>query len=141
VEDEWKTRETAFAVGGVAALAVATYFAVQATENIVKAFGISRIVGGLFITTPVAALPEVFATWKVARSGQITSGVTSVMGDHAVTLTVALLPLALIGVCVPPGVGRRKEAGRLPAEECHHAAPTGKNLTDVRNFLTIRLRR
>lgn len=41
------------------------------------------------VTAPMAALPEIFATWSVAKSGQITSGVTSVIGDHAVTLTVA----------------------------------------------------
>lgn len=79
-------------------LAVGSYFAVQAMQNTVKVFGISRIVSGLFTTTPVAALPEVFAIWKVVRSGQIASDETSVMGDHAVTLTVALLPLALIGM-------------------------------------------
>lgn len=50
--------------------------------------------------TPLAALPEVFATWSVAKSGQITSGVTSVIGDHAVTLTVAFFPLALVGLPV-----------------------------------------
>ncbi|WP_207462388.1 hypothetical protein [Azospirillum sp. SYSU D00513] len=97
---EWDRTEVALAGGGVAALVIGTYFAVQATENIVQTFGLSRIVGGLFITAPIAALPEVFATWQVARSGQITSGVTSVMGDHAVTLTVALLPLALVGLPV-----------------------------------------
>ncbi|KAA0686327.1 sodium:calcium exchanger [Azospirillum brasilense] len=97
---EWQTKEVLLATGGVAALAVGTYFAVRATENIATAFGLSKIVAGLFITTPVAALPEVFATWNVTRSGQVTSGVTSVMGDHAVTLTIALLPLALVGMPV-----------------------------------------
>lgn len=96
----WRRKEVLLAVGGVVALAVGTYFAVQATESIAKAFGLSRIVAGLFITTPVAALPEIFVTWNVARSGQVTSGVTSVMGDHTVTLTVALLHLALVGVPV-----------------------------------------
>lgn len=96
----WESKEVLLAVAGVAVLAVSTYFAVRATENIAGAFGIPRIVAGLFVTAPVAALPEVFATWNVTRSGQVTSGVTSVMGDHAVTLTVALLPLALVGVPV-----------------------------------------
>lgn len=45
-------------------------------------------------------MPEVFATWSVAKSGQITSGVTSVIGDHAVTLTVAFFPLAMVSVPV-----------------------------------------
>lgn len=59
-----------------------------------------QIVGGLFITAPMAALPEVFAIWSVAKSGQITSGVTSVIGDHAVTLKVAFFPLAMVGLPV-----------------------------------------
>ena len=93
---EWKKKETWLAVGGVAALAVGAYLTVRATENIVSALGLSRTIGGLFITAPMAALPEVFATWSVARSGQITSAVTSVIGDHVVTMTIAFLPLALV---------------------------------------------
>ena len=93
---EWKKKEIWLAVAGLAALGLGAFFTVRATENIVSAFGISKIVGGLFITAPLAAMPEVFATWSVAKSGQVTSAVTSVIGDHAVTLTVAFLPLALI---------------------------------------------
>lgn len=97
---EWKKKEIWLAVAGVAVLALGAYFTVRATENIVAALGISKLLGGLFITAPMAALPEVFATWNVAKSGQVTSSVTSVIGDHAVTLTVAFLPLALVGVPV-----------------------------------------
>lgn len=95
---EWKKKEIYLAIAGLAALGIGAFFTVKATDNIVNALGISKIVGGLFITAPMAALPEVFATWSVAKSGQITSGVTSVIGDHAVTLTVAFLPLALVTV-------------------------------------------
>lgn len=97
---DWSRREIIKAVAGVLVLALGAYFTVRATENIVQALGISRIVGGLFITAPMAALPEIFATWSVARSGQVTPAVTSVIGDHAVTMTVAFLPLALVGVTV-----------------------------------------
>ena len=97
---EWKKKEIYLAVAGLVALGVGAVFTVRATENIVSALGMSKIVGGLFITAPMAALPEVFATWSVAKSGQITSGVTSVIGDHAVTLTIAFLPLALVTVPV-----------------------------------------
>lgn len=97
---DWKKKEIYLAVAGLAALGLGAFFTVRATENIVSALGISKIVGGLFITAPMAALPEIFATWNVAKSGQITSGVTSVIGDHAVTLTVAFLPLALVTVPV-----------------------------------------
>lgn len=95
-EVEWKKKEIWMAVAGVGALVVGAYFTVLSTENIVQGLGISRIIGGLFITAPVAALPEIFATWYVARSGQVTSAVTSVIGDHAVTMTIAFFPLALV---------------------------------------------
>lgn len=94
---EWSKKEIWLAVGGLAALIAGAYLLVRATENIVEAIGIQKIVGGLFITAPMAALPEAFATWAVARHGQVTSSVTSVIGDHAVTLTLAFIPLAIVG--------------------------------------------
>ncbi|MBM9595135.1 sodium:calcium exchanger [Rhodobacteraceae bacterium MCCB 386] len=97
-EVDWKRKEKWKAVAGVGALAAGAYFTVFSTEKIVSAIGISKIIGGLFITAPVAALPEVFATWYVARSGQVTSGVTSVIGDHAVTMTLAFIPLTIVGM-------------------------------------------
>lgn len=99
-DEQWTKKEIAKAVAGVAALAVGAYFTVRSTENIVSAIGISRVVGGMFITAPMAALPEVFAVWSVTRSGQVTAATTSVMGDHAVTMTIAFLPLAFIGLPV-----------------------------------------
>ena len=95
---DWKRKEKWQAAAGLGALAVGAYFTVLSTEKIVAGLGISKIIGGLFITAPVAALPEVFATWYVARSGQVTSGVTSVIGDHAVTMTLAFIPLTIVGM-------------------------------------------
>ena len=46
------------------------------------------------------ALPELFGAWSIARSGQVTAATSSVIGDHAVTMTVALVPLALVGLPV-----------------------------------------
>lgn len=97
---QWGRKELWRAGLGLAALAVGAYFLVHATENIASALGMSRIVSGLFITAPVAALPEIFAVWSITRSGQVTSALTSVMGDHAVTMSLAFLPLALVGVPV-----------------------------------------
>lgn len=97
-EVEWTKHEIGLAVAGLLALGAGAYFTVRSTENIVAALGISKIVGGLFITATLAALPEVFAVWSVTRSGQVTAAATSVMGDHAVTMTVAFVPLALVGV-------------------------------------------
>ena len=93
---EWSKKEAALAVGGVMALVAGAFFTVMATENIVSGLGLSKVVGGLFITAPMAALPEAFATWSVTRSGQVTPAVTSVIGDHAVTLTLSFVPLALV---------------------------------------------
>lgn len=94
---EWKKKEMWMAAAGVGALAAGAYFTVISTEKIVSALGISKIIGGLFITAPVAALPEIFATRSVARSGQVTSATTSVIGDHIVTMTLAMIPLTIIG--------------------------------------------
>lgn len=99
-EVEWSSKEKRLAAAGVASLAIGAYFTVFSTEKIVAAFGLSKIIGGLFITAPVAALPEIFATWYVARSGQVTSGVTSVIGDHAVTMTLAFIPLTIVGMTI-----------------------------------------
>ena len=95
---EWETKELRRAGAGLVVLAVGTYLTVRATENIVAAFGVSRLIGGLFITATMAASPELFATWSVVRSRQVTAGTTSVLGDHAVTMTIAFVPLALTSV-------------------------------------------
>ena len=95
---QWQPKERWLAAAGVGALAIGAYFTVFATEKIVSSLGISRIIGGLFITAPIAALPEVFATRSVARSGQVTAATTSVIGDHAVTMTLAFIPLTIVAV-------------------------------------------
>lgn len=97
---EWGKGEIEAAIAGILALAIGAYFTVTATENIVTAIGISDIIGGLFITAPMAMLPELFATWSIARSGQVTAATASVIGDHAVTMTIAFVPLALVTVPV-----------------------------------------
>ena len=95
---QWARKEVGLAVAGVIVLAVGSYFAIRATEQLIAAFGISEIVGGLFITGTMSTLPELFATWSVVRSGQFTSGTTGVITDNAVTMTVALVPLAFVTV-------------------------------------------
>jgi cation:H+ antiporter len=97
-EVQWEKKQIALAVAGVVVLAIGAYFTVTSTKNIASALGISELIGGLFITATVAALPEIFATWSVTKSGQVTSAATSVLGDHAVTMTVAFFPLALVVV-------------------------------------------
>lgn len=93
----WATKkEIILAVMGAIALAAGAYFTVTATNNIVSALGISKIVGGLFITSTMSIAPEVFATWSVARNGQVTTATTNVIADNTVTMT--LFPLALATV-------------------------------------------
>jgi cation:H+ antiporter len=97
---EWSSKEKWLTAAGLFVLALGAYFTVRATENLISAFGISSVIGGLFITSPMAALPEVFATWSVARSGQVTPSITSIISDHATTMAVAFFPLAMVGVPV-----------------------------------------
>jgi cation:H+ antiporter len=95
---KWNRKESIFALLGIAALMVGAYFTVTATENIVSILGISELVGGLFITSTLSIVPEVFATWSVARSGQFTAATTSVIADNTATMTLAFFPLALVTV-------------------------------------------
>ena len=94
----WTKREAWLAAAGVIVLALGAYFTVLATENIVSGLGISQLVGGLFITGTMSALPEAFSTWSVMRSGQSTAATTTIIGDQATTMTLAFFPLALVTV-------------------------------------------
>ncbi len=93
---QWTKKGIFVAVLGAIALATGAYFVVIATDNIVSALGISRLIGGLFITSTLSIAPEVFATWSVARSGQVTTATTNVIADNSVTMTLAFFPLALV---------------------------------------------
>lgn len=95
-EVRWQKKEIILAVLGAIALGAGAYLTVIATENIVSALGISRLVGGLFITSTLSIAPEVFASWSVARSGQVTAATTNVIADNTVTMTLAFFPLALV---------------------------------------------
>ena len=94
---EWHKQDL-MALLGVAVLAVGAYLIVTATEKIVSLVGISELIGGLFITSTLSIAPEIFATWSVAKSGQITAATTSVIADNTATMTLALFPLALVRV-------------------------------------------
>ena len=94
----WRKGEILVAIAGALGLAIAAYFIVTATERLVSLLGISQIIGGLFITSTLSIAPEVFATWSVAKSGQVTAATTSVIADNTATMTLALFPLALVGL-------------------------------------------
>ena len=93
---DWSSREVWVAIAGVLALSFGAYLTVTATENIVSILGISQLIGGLFITSTLSIAPEVFATWSVARSGQVTAATASVIADNTATMSLALVPLALV---------------------------------------------
>lgn len=93
---EWNRKEIVTAVIGIVLLIFGAYFTVTATEKIVSNLGISQVIGGLFITATLSIVPEVFATWSVAGSGQLTAATTSVIADNTATMTLAFFPLALV---------------------------------------------
>ena len=97
-EVNWGKGEIFAALAGALGLAIAAYFIVTATERLVSIIGISQVIGGLFITSTLSIAPEVFATWNVAKSGQVTAATTSVIADNTATMTLALFPLALVSV-------------------------------------------
>ena len=99
-EIEWSTRKILRALGGAIVLAGAAYAIVVATENLIDAWGVSGIVGGLFITAPMSVIPEAFATWVVVRQGQQTTAGTEMIADNAVTLTLAFAPLGFVSVMI-----------------------------------------
>ncbi len=94
----WQRRELIVSILGVVVLAGGAYLTVTATEKIVGILQISQILGGLFITSTLSIAPEVFATWSVAKSGQVTAATTSVIADNTATMTLALFPLAIVAL-------------------------------------------
>ena len=100
----WRQSEVLSASCGILALAIGAYFVVAATEQIVSILSISELIGGLFITSTLSIAPEVFATWSIARSGQMTAATTSVIADNTATLTLAFFPLALVGIPIEDGL-------------------------------------
>lgn len=94
----WRKSEIWSALCGILALILGAYIVVTATERIVSILGISELIGGVFITSTLSIAPEVFATWSIARSGQMTAATTSVIADNTATMTLAFFPLALVGI-------------------------------------------
>jgi len=94
----WQRQELIAAILGVVVLAAGAYLTVTATEKIVGILKISQVLGGLFITSTLSIAPEVFATWSIAKSGQITAATTGVIADNSVTMTLALFPLAMVSL-------------------------------------------
>lgn len=77
--------------------AVASVFGAQQVGG---AMGLPDIVTGLFIIGLLCALPESVSAWRFARAGHTTFGVSAASADGVISLTLALIPPALIGASV-----------------------------------------
>lgn len=85
-------------LSALAAIAAGAVLAVVASRRVNDALGVSDLVGGLFITGLLCALPESFAAWRLSQSGRATSAFSGTMADGITSITVALVPSALVGL-------------------------------------------
>lgn len=76
---------------------------VTGAQRLGASLGVPDLVSGLFFIGFLCALPESIAAWKLGRRGETTFAVSGAMGDGVASLTLALLPPAIIGA----GVGDR----------------------------------
>ena len=85
---------------GLPLIAGGALASVIASRRLVDFFGISDLVGGLFLIGLLCALPESFAAWSLARENKTTTAVSAAVADGIVSLTLALVPPALVGATV-----------------------------------------
>lgn len=85
------------------AIAVGALLSVTGAQRFGGAMGVPDLVSGLFFIGLLCALPESLAAWKLGREGQSTFAVSGAMGDGVVSLTLALIPPAIVSA----GVGDR----------------------------------
>ncbi|HEY8567508.1 MAG TPA: hypothetical protein VIL65_18595 [Beijerinckiaceae bacterium] len=85
---------------GLPAIAGGALASVIAARRLTDAFGISDLIGGLFIIGLLCALPESFAAWRLTRENKTTTAVSGAVADGVVSLTLALIPPALVGAAV-----------------------------------------
>jgi cation:H+ antiporter len=92
--------EVVGAMAGLGLIAAGAVLAVVAARQINDALGISDLVGGLYIVGLLCALPESFAAWRLSREGKTTTAVSGAVADGIVSLTIALLPLCILGAAL-----------------------------------------
>lgn len=105
--DPWRDRGEPLPEGavrraatGLPAIALGAVASVYAAQRVGQAWGWSELVVGLFVIGLLCALPESYSAWRFAREGKASLGIASAAGDGIVSLTVALLPPALVGAAV-----------------------------------------
>ena len=81
-------------------IALGAVASVYGARKVGDAFGWSQLVTGLFLIGFLCALPESYAAWGLARKRKTTTAVSGAMGDGIVSLTIALIPPAIVGAAV-----------------------------------------
>jgi cation:H+ antiporter len=85
---------------GLPAIALGALVSVVAAQKVGSAFGWSDLVVGLFVIGFLCALPEAYSAWRFARDDKPTMAVSATMADGIVSLSIALIPIALVGATV-----------------------------------------
>jgi cation:H+ antiporter len=85
---------------GLPAVALGALASVYAAQKVGSALGWSDLVVGLFAIGFLCALPESYSAFRFAREGKPTLAVSGATADGIVSLSIALLPPAIIGATV-----------------------------------------
>jgi cation:H+ antiporter len=85
---------------GVPAIGLGALASVIGAQHVGGPLGMPDMVVGLFVIGLLCALPESWSAWRFTRDDKPTTAIAAVMGDGIVSLTVALLPLAIVGAAV-----------------------------------------
>jgi cation:H+ antiporter len=85
---------------GMPAIALGALASVIAAQKVGTIFGWSDLIVGLFVIGFLCSLPEAYSAYRFAREGQPTVAISAATGDGIVSLTIALVPTALVGAAV-----------------------------------------
>ena len=85
---------------GLPAIVAGALASIIGAQRVGAAFGLSELLTGLFVIGFLCALPEAYSAWRFTREGRPTVAVSTATADGIVSLTIALLPPALIGTAV-----------------------------------------
>ena len=85
---------------GFPVIALGALASVWGAQKVGSAFGLSDLVTGLFVIGFLCALPEAYSAWRFTREGKTTVAISTATADGIVSLTIALLPPALVGTQV-----------------------------------------
>jgi cation:H+ antiporter len=88
------------AAGGLSVLAGGAVVSVLTAHTLIEALGIPELVGGLFITGLLCAVPESIAAWHLTHRDQSTAAAAGAMGDGIVSVTLGFIPAAVVGTPV-----------------------------------------